>query len=261
MTGAWIIFLQTVLSFVVLLVLTRMLGKQQVSQLTFYEYLNGITFGSIAANMATIELEKVPDHLVGLITYGLLTMAVSWLALKNRKFRKAVGGEPVIVIQDGNILEGNLRKMHLDLDELTMMLRAEGIFDYKELELAIVEPSGELSVLKKPAYQEVTQQDLHLHGKSKGLAIEVIVDGQIIYENLRAMDLDGKWLVKQLRERNISNASQICLATVNKEKKFQYDLFDDIIPGMIDISDEDTPNLSLDGIQLKPKDEPSSQLP
>lgn len=261
MTGAWIIFLQTVLSFVVLLLLTRMLGKQQVSQLTFYEYLNGITFGSIAANMATIELEKVPDHLIGLITYGILTMAVSWFALKNRKFRKAVAGEPVIVIQDGNILESNLRKMHLDLDELTMMLRAEGIFDYKELELALVEPSGELSVLKKPAYQEVTQKDLHLRGKSKGLAVEVIVDGQIIYENLRAMNLDGKWLVKQLRERNIASAAQVCLATVNKENVFQFDLFDDIIPGMIDISDEDTPKLSLDGIQMKPKDEPSSQLP
>ena len=127
MAGAWIIFLQTVLSFAVLLVLTRMLGKQQVSQLTFYEYLNGITFGSIAANMATIEAEKVPAHLIGLITYGALTFGVSWLAMKNRKFRKAVAGEPVIVIQDGQILESNMRKMHLDLDELTTMLRSQGI--------------------------------------------------------------------------------------------------------------------------------------
>ncbi|MBQ5683174.1 MAG: DUF421 domain-containing protein, partial [Peptococcaceae bacterium] len=133
MTGAWTIFLQTVLSFVVLLVLTRILGKQQVSQLTFYEYLNGITFGSIAANMATIELEKVPDHIIGLITYGALTLAVSWLAVKNRKFRKLVAGEPVIVIQNGHILESNMRKMNLDLDELTTMLRSQGVFDYKEL--------------------------------------------------------------------------------------------------------------------------------
>ena len=127
MAGAWMIFLQTVLSFIVLLILTRILGKQQVSQLTFYEYLNGITFGSIAANMATIEPERVPDHLIGMITYGFLTLAVSWLAVKNRKFRKAVAGEPVIVIQDGSILESNMRKMHLDLDELTTMLRSQGI--------------------------------------------------------------------------------------------------------------------------------------
>lgn len=261
MLDGGIIVLQTVVSFLTLLLLTRLLGKQQVSQLTFYEYLNGITFGSIAANLASDDLANAPDHLIGLITYGVLTMLVSWLAMKNRKFRKAVTGEPVIVIQDGNILEGNLRKMHLDLDELTMLLRAEGIFDYKELELALIEQSGALSVLKKPAHQTVTREDLHLRGTSKGLAIEVIVDGQIIYENLRAMGLDGKWLVKQLRNRNIANASQVCLATVNKEKQIQLDLYDDVIPGMIDISEEDTPKLSLDGIEIKPKDAPSSQLP
>ena len=261
MAGAWMIFLQTVLSFIVLLILTRILGKQQVSQLTFYEYLNGITFGSIAANMATIEPERVPDHLIGMITYGFLTLAVSWLAVKNRKFRKAVAGEPVIVIQDGSILESNMRKMHLDLDELTTMLRSQGIFDYKELELAIVEQSGELSVLKKPEYQEVTQGDLNLYGTSTGLAVEVIIDGQIIYENLRAMGLDGKWLMKQLKEKQIFRISQVCFATVNKQHELQYDLYADDIPGMIDISEEDTPELSLDGIQLKPKDEPSSQIP
>lgn len=261
MLDAGIVFLQTLVSFVVLLFLTRLLGKQQVSQLTFYEYLNGITFGSIAANMATDDLANAPDHLIGLVSYGLLTLAVSRMALKNRKFRKMVTGEPVIVIQDGNILEDNLREMNMDLDELTMLLRAENIFDYKELELAIVEQSGALSVLKKPAYQGVTRKDLQIKEKSKGLAVEVIIDGQIIYENLRAMDLDGRWLVEQLRQRKIANASQVCLATVNKQRKLQIDLFDDVIPGMMDLSEEDTPKLSLDGIQLRPKDAPSKNLP
>lgn len=260
MIDAGIVFFQTVASFLILLLLTRLLGKQQVSQLTFYEYLNGITFGSIAANMATDDLANAPDHLVGLVTYGILTLLVSWLALKNRKIRKALAGEPVIVIQDGNILEDNLRKMHMDLDELTMLLRAENIFDYKELELAIVEQSGALSVMKKPAYQGVTRQDLHLHAKSKGLAVEVIIDGQIVYENLRAMDLDGKWLVEQLRQRKIAKASQVCLATVNKQRQLQIDLFDDVIPGMMDISEEDTPQISLDHIQITDKEKSSKNL-
>lgn len=261
MLDAGIVFLQTLVSFVVLLFLTRLLGKQQVSQLTFYEYLNGITFGSIAANVATDDLANAPDHLIGLVSYGLLTLAVSRMALKNRKFRKMVAGEPVVVIQDGNILEDNLREMNMNLDELTMLLRAENIFDYKELELAIIEQSGALSVLKKPAYQGVTRKDLHIREKSKGLAVEVIIDGQIIYENLRAMDLDGRWLVEQLRQRKIANASQVCLATVNKQQKLQIDLFDDVIPGQMDLSEEDTPKLSLDGIQLRPKDAPSKNLP
>ena len=260
MIDVGIVFFQTVASFLILLLLTRLLGKQQVSQLTFYEYLNGITFGSIAANMATDDLANAPDHLVGLVTYGILTLLVSWLALKNRKIRKALAGEPVIVIQDGNILEDNLRKMHMDLDELTMLLRAENIFDYKELELAIVEQSGALSVMKKPAYQGVTRQDLHLHAKSKGLAVEVIIDGQSVYENLRAMNLDGKWLVEQLRQRKIAKASQVCLATVNKQRQLQIDLFDDVIPGMMDISEEDTPQISLDHIQITDKEKSSKNL-
>ena len=260
MVGAWTIFLQTVLSFVVLLVLTRILGKQQVSQLTFYEYLNGITFGSIAANMATIELEKVPDHIIGLITYGILTLAVSWLAVKNRKFRKLVAGEPVIVIQNGHILESNMRKMNLDLDELTTMLRSQGVFDYKELELGIVEQSGELSVLKKPEYQEVTQGDMNLQTVSKGLAVEVIVDGQIIYENLRSMGLDGKWLMQKLKEAQIYRIADVCFATVNAKHELQFDLYADNLPGMMDISEEDTSALSLDHIQIKPDDERDNTL-
>ena len=252
-----IVFLQTFGSFVILMILTRLLGKQQVSQLTFYEYLNGITFGSIAANMATDDLGNVPEHTVGLVTYGLLTLLVSWFALKNRKFRKIVAGEPVLVIQDGNILEGNLREMRMDLDELLMLLRTKDIFDYKELEYAMIEPSGDLSVLKKPAYREVTQQDLQLHGTSKGLAMEVIVDGQVIYENLKAMQLDGQWLMTQLHKQQIGSVREVCLATVNKEKSLQVDLYQDVLQGMINLSDEDTSSLSCDGIQGHAKNVPS----
>ena len=118
MIDAGIVFFQTVASFLILLLLTRLLGKQQVSQLTFYEYLNGITFGSIAANMATDDLANAPDHLVGLVTYGILTLLVSWLALKNRKIRKALAGEPVIVIQDGNI-EEDTPQISLDHIQIT----------------------------------------------------------------------------------------------------------------------------------------------
>ncbi|MBR4944820.1 MAG: DUF421 domain-containing protein, partial [Peptococcaceae bacterium] len=184
-------------------------------------------------------------------------LAVSWLAVKNRRFRKAVAGEPVIVIQDGHILESNMRKMHLDLDELTTLLRSEGVFDYKELELAVVEQSGELSILKKPEYQEVTLGDLKLKGESKGLAVEVIVDGQIIYENLRQMGLDGRWLMNKLKKHNITHVNDVCFATVNKQHQFQYDLYRDDFPGMLDMSDDDTPAFSLDGIELKPADQPS----
>ena len=127
-----LIFVQAAVSFVILLILTRLIGKQQVSQLTYYEYINGITFGSIAANMATDSFDKFGDHLVGLLTYGVLTFLAALVALKSRKMRKLINGEPVVVIQDGKILENNLRKMKLNLDEFTMLLRLKDIFDFSK---------------------------------------------------------------------------------------------------------------------------------
>lgn len=254
---------QTIVSFVVLLLLTRLLGKQQISQLTYYEYLNGITIGSIAANMATDELYNVAEHFVGLVVYGLLTLLVSYSVMKNRRWRKAVTGEPVIVVQDGSILEDNLRKMHMDVDEFTMLLRSKGVFDYKELELAIIEQSGQLSILPKPDYQPVTNSSLRSKGKeqSKGLAVEVIVDGQIIYQNLECMDLDGKWLMEQLRQRKIQGISQVFLATVNKQHKLQVDLYDDQIEGMLDMSDGGATPLSLDRLSTTDPEAPSMNIP
>ena len=125
-----LIFLQATISFFILLVLTRWIGKQQVAQLTYYEYINGITFGSIAANMATDSFDKFSDHLIGLLAYGVLTFLAAYIALKSRKMRKIINGEPVVVIQDGKILEENLRKMRLNLDEFMMMLRLKDIFDF-----------------------------------------------------------------------------------------------------------------------------------
>lgn len=231
------ILVQAALSFAILLLLTRMIGKQQVSQLTYYEYINGITFGSIAANMATDSLENLPDHLVGLLAYGFLTIGVSYMTLKNRKLRKVINGEPVIVIQNGQILENNLRKMMMDMDELLMILRMQGVFDYTQLELALVEPSGALSIIKKPAYEQPTRKDLQVKASSDGLAIEVIVDGQVIYQNLQQMNLSARWLMAELEKRQITNFRQVALATVNKNHQLKVDLFDDDLADRIDISD------------------------
>ena len=240
------VFGQAILSFIVLMVLTRIIGKQQVSQLTYYEYINGITFGSIAANMATDEFYNMGEHLVGLITYGLLTLLVSYITMKNRKLRKVMTGEPVIVIQDGQILENNLRKMNMDLDELTMELRVKDIFDFSQLKLALIEPSGEVSVIRKAQYEPPTREDLNVKAKAQSLPVEVIVDGQVIYHNLQSMKLDGQWLMKQLRQRKIKSVREVAFATVDSDHKLIIDLYDDHIPGMMDISDGEDIKLSLD---------------
>lgn len=234
----WLIVLQAVVSFVILLILTRIIGKQQVSQLTYYEYINGITFGSIAANMATDSFAKFSDHLAGLLTYGVLTFLAAYIALKSRKMRKIINGEPVVVIQDGKILENNLRKMKLNLDEFTMLLRLKDIFDFTQVKLAIIEPSGGLSVIKKAEYENVERKDLGLKAQGTSLGTEVIQDGIINKNNLKRLGLDEKWLLEQLKMRHIFALDVVEYAVVTDNKRLILDLKADEIEDTVTLIDK-----------------------
>ncbi len=233
-----LIFVQAAVSFVILLILTRLIGKQQVSQLTYYEYINGITFGSIAANMATDSFDKFGDHLVGLLTYGVLTFLAALVALKSRKMRKLINGEPVVVIQDGKILENNLRKMKLNLDEFTMLLRLKDIFDFTQVKLAIIEPSGGLSVIKKSEYENVERRDLKLKLEGTALAVEVVQEGKISVNNLNRLGLDEKWLRAQLKMRQIVDVAEVEYAVVTDNKRLLVDLKNDAITDTVTLIDK-----------------------
>ena len=233
-----LIFVQAAVSFVILLILTRLIGKQQVSQLTYYEYINGITFGSIAANMATDSFNKFGDHLVGLLTYGVLTFLAALVALKSRKMRTLINGEPVVVIQDGKILENNLRKMKLNLDEFTMLLRLKDIFDFTQVKLAIIEPSGGLSVIKKSEYENVERRDLKLKLEGTALAVEVVQEGKISVNNLNRLGLDEKWLRAQLKMRQIVDVAEVEYAVVTDNKRLLVDLKNDAITDTVTLIDK-----------------------
>ena len=233
-----LIFVQAAVSIVILLILTRLIGKQQVSQLTYYEYINGITFGSIAANMATDSFDKFGDHLVGLLTYGVLTFLAALVALKSRKMRKLINGEPVVVIQDGKILENNLRKMKLNLDEFTMLLRLKDIFDFTQVKLAIIEPSGGLSVIKKSEYENVERRDLKLKLEGTALAVEVVQEGKISVNNLNRLGLDEKWLRAQLKMRQIVDVAEVEYAVVTDNKRLLVDLKNDAITDTVTLIDK-----------------------
>lgn len=233
-----LIFVQAAVSFVILLILTRLIGKQQVSQLTYYEYINGITFGSIAANMATDSFDKFGDHLVGLLTYGVLTFLAALVALKSRKMRKLINGEPVVVIQDGKILENNLRKMKLNLDEFTMLLRLKDIFDFTQVKLAIIEPSGGLSVIKKSEYENVERRDLKLKLEGTALAVEVVQEGKISVNNLNRLGLDEKWLRAQLKMRQIVDVAEVEYAVVTDNNRLLVDLKNDAITDTVTLIDK-----------------------
>ncbi|TCS93177.1 DUF421 domain-containing protein [Hazenella coriacea] len=198
------ILARTTTSFVVLLILTRLLGKKQLSQLTYFNYTTGITIGSIAAIMAMDRSRPLSDGLTSLVFWSLLTLLVGWISLKSAKLRILFDGEPTIVIKKGEILEKSLSKLQLSMDDLSMLLRNQKIFSINEIDYAILEPNGVLSVLKKVNHQTASKQDVHtVISKPKYIPSEIIVDGKIIMKNLNELNLTPEWLNNQLTQTGI----------------------------------------------------------
>ncbi len=206
---------QTSLVFVSLLVFTRLLGKTQIAQLTFYEYVSGITIGSIAASIAAAEPDRVWSHFYDLVLFVALTYALSQITIRSRPFRKLIDGSPTVVIENGRILDQNMRDMRYDLDELTCQLRINGILDLSQVQYAVVETTGDLSVIKKTAYQPLTKSDAGISQAEARYPVELIMDGRIVRENLDKQQLSEAWLTQQLTQRGFAGAAQILYAVID----------------------------------------------
>lgn len=222
-------FIRGTIAYLTLLVLTRLMGKRQVSQLTFFDYIVGITIGSIAGTLTT-DLKVEPSvHWVGLLTWTLWTMVLGVVCVRSRRVRRFVDGEPTLVIQNGQILETHMERMGYTLDDLRMQLRENGVFNLAEVEFALLEPNGKLSVLKKSQLVPVTPADLKIPTRYKGLAVELIVDGQVIDSNIAQVDLDHGWLEEQIRARGY-RIQDINYAELDTDGGLYLDLKDKLAP-------------------------------
>lgn len=231
------IIIQTLLAFFSVLYIARLLGRQQVSQLTVYEYINGITFGSIAANMATDLENKTVHHLLGIVLFGALTYIVNKIAVKKRSISKVLQGEPVLVIQNGQILEKNLKTIGYSLDDLMMLLRQKDCFSPEDVEYGILELDGSLNIIKVGDKREVTLGDLKLKPQDESIPTELIIGGVIIYENLQKRQITGKILMKEFKKHKIKSISEVMYATVDRSGKFYIDKFKDKLEPGSDISE------------------------
>ncbi|MGI6092064.1 MAG: DUF421 domain-containing protein [Veillonellaceae bacterium] len=208
---------QTALVFISLLIFTRFLGKTQVGQLTFYEYVSGITIGSLAANIASAEANKVWNNFYDLVLFVILTYAISQITIRSRPLRKLIEGSPTIVIENGRILEENMHGLHYDIDELAGNLRQQGVLDPSEVQYAILETTGQLSIIKKADYQALTKSDLNIHMPDPTFPVELIMDGVIIERNLRKSNHSQVWLEKQLADRGVSDISEVTYAGIDSK--------------------------------------------
>lgn len=232
------VVIQTMLAFFAILIYARILGKQQIGQLTFFEYINGITFGSIAGVLATdIGPGRTAFHMIGMSLFALLTFLSGYLVMKSRPLRKVASGEPTIVIHNGKIMEECCAKMQYNLDELLMQLREKNVFDIGDVEFAILEPSGALSVQLKSQAKPVTKADLSIQSGYEGVSVELVMDGEVIHQNLQQVGLDEQWLLDQLKQRGVNSLKEVPLAVLASDGGLYVDLVQDQLGTVIDITD------------------------
>ena len=204
-------------SIIALFILTKLMGYRQMSQMSMFDYVNGITIGSIAAEMATSLEENFVQPLTAMIVYALAAVFLSWLGTKSIKARKLIEGKPILLLNKGNLYEKNLKKAKLDISEFLVQCRINGYFDLSELETAILEGNGKISFLPKAANRPMTPNDLQLAPKQDYMVANIILDGKVLIKNLQHTGNDMKWLNNQLKGKGVKRIEDVLLATCDKE--------------------------------------------
>ena len=209
--------------FIMLILLSRIIGKKLLSQLSFFDFVIAIVMGTVAGTFITTEVQGL-WVLLSPIILTALTLGAGFLTIKSLVARKILEGEPVVVIHNGKILEKNMFKLRYSLDDLEMQLREKGIFNITEVEFAVLEPHGQFSVLKKSQYLPVTMKDISKPTQYQGMAIEIIKDGDILYQNLDQNNLDINWLIAELNKKDINNPVDVFYASLQTDGTLYTDL-------------------------------------
>ncbi len=197
------IIIRSFLAFSILLVGARLLGKQTISQMNVLDFIIAISIGAITANLSFNLSVKIHHSILAFSIFVTVSILTSYISLKSYRARNWITGNPTVVIENGKILEKNMRKARYNLNELNQLLREREIFNIEEVLYAIVETNGKMNVLKKPEYQGVTKQDIKAPLIKNRLPIELIMDGKILDKNLTDNHIQEKWLLRELNKRNL----------------------------------------------------------
>lgn len=203
--------LTAVVSYAVLFLLTKLVGNKQISQMTMFDYVSGISIGSIAAEMAT-ELETPLRPLVGMAVYGVLTWGIAVWTNRSLAARRVFTGKPLVLYDKGVLYRERLKRARLDLSEFLTLCRVGGWFDLAQLETVVFEHNGNLSFLPKEKYRAAQPCDLALSPEQSALLMPVILDGAVLPENLKRVGKDTRWLEKRLREQGYASPREVLLA-------------------------------------------------
>lgn len=210
---------RTILVLILLFFITKLLGKKQISQLNLFDYIIGITIGSIAADIS-LDLEKdLTAGIVSLFIYGIIACAIAKGTMKSISIRRFISGVPTIIMENGKIIESGLKKCKLDINDFLAEARTKGYFDLNEVDTAIMEINGSISFLPKEKDKPSSKSDVNAKLNNGGMVANVIIDSKYMKNNLKAIGKDEKWLKHELKVLGYKNYNDILLATCDNNGK------------------------------------------
>ncbi len=210
------IFIETLFGFFGLFILTKVLGKTQIRQLTAFDFISALILGELVGNALYDDKIGITEIGFSIFLWGLLLYITEILTQKVKRTRSLLEGKPSIIIHDGKLLREVMAKNKLDTNQLLHLLRTKDVFSVRDVYFAILETDGTISVLKKTYAQQPTRLDLNLPPESVQLSVMLINDGEIIHENLKKIHQDQHWLELELKKQEISSIQEVFYAEYTK---------------------------------------------
>ncbi|MDM5298347.1 DUF421 domain-containing protein [Bacillus pumilus] len=203
------IFIELLTGFFALFLITKLLGKTQFAQITPFDFISALILGEMVGNAIFDQDVSILHILFAVGVWGVLIYTVEWLSQRFKSFRAILEGRPTLVIDKGHICYNRLKKNMLDLNQLQTLIRAKGHFALNEIEYAILETDGSVSVLPKMKYTPATAQDVNVKGKEVKLPRTFIIDGEVLKKDLKEAGFDETWLKQQLKDQHISSYQDV----------------------------------------------------
>lgn len=212
------IIILSITSEIVLFGLSKFMGNKEMSQMSLFDYVIGITIGSIAAEMATALESDFLQPLVAMIVYALVAVSISEICMKSQKARRFVYGNSLILLNNGKLYKKNFKSAKLDLNEFLMQCRINGFFNLSDIDTAIIESNGKISFLPKSERRPTIPSDFQITPPTASVDVNIILDGKILFENLKNSGHDLMWLQKELVSQGFEKPENIFLATLDRAR-------------------------------------------
>lgn len=205
------VILASLFSAAALFLIAKVIGHKQVAQLEFFDYITGITIGSITAELATTLDDPWWKPTISMFVFGAVTVALSFATRKMQRTRKFINGSPTIILNNGKLYRENMKKAKLELSEFLLLCRQEGYFNLNDIQTAVFEYNGKLSILPVSTKRPLNPEDMKLNPQPEHIGTEIIMDGRILDENLKRKGLNVEWLKKEMANQGYKHAKDIFL--------------------------------------------------